>query len=40
MLCIYIDVDIVVFTSNCHNAGAQARLAYLEELMKEIPVSN
>jgi len=31
-------VSVVLFTSNCHNAGASGRFKYVEELMKHITV--
>lgn len=31
-------VDVALFTSNCMNAGAKARSAYIEELMKHVKV--
>eukprot|EP01038_Epipyxis_sp_PR26KG_P014187 gene14187-19038_t len=32
-------VYVALFTSNCHNAGASQRYAYIEELMKHIKVN-
>lgn len=31
-------VSVVIFASNCHNAGASQRYAFLEELMKHVEV--